>query len=203
MNGKLVVDMFMTLDGVMQGPGEPKEDTEGNFTLGGWQVPYLDEESGKLISEDIERIDALLLGRKTYEIFAAYWPKAPSDDPIAVTLNSVPKYVASRSLKSVEWNNSNLIHGDVPNEIERLKKEYAEVHLIGSGNFLQTLLKNELVDEFNLWVYPILLGTGKHIFADGTIPTALSLESSRIFDNGTLLLRYARTGKPTFGSMAL
>src|SRR5690348_1672999 len=128
--GELVVSMFVTVDGVIQGPGAPKEDTEGGFRQGGWQAPYFDEESGELITKDIQRVDALVLGRKTYDIFAAYWPKAPKD-PISTKLNSVPKYVASRTLKKVDWQNSSLINGDVAKEIPKIKQRHNEIQVIG------------------------------------------------------------------------
>ncbi|HZA75228.1 MAG TPA: dihydrofolate reductase family protein [Acidimicrobiales bacterium] len=198
--GQLVVDMFVTLDGVMQAPGEPDEDRDGGFEHGGWQAPYFDEESGKRIGDHIARMDALLLGRKTYEIFAAYWPNAP--DPIGAKLNRVPKYVASRTLGAVEWNNSTLIEGDVADAVPRLKQDHGEVHVIGSGNLVKTLLQHGLIDVLNLWLYPILLGTGKRLFADGTIPTALRLTDSATFAGGAVLLTYERAGKPTYGNLA-
>jgi dihydrofolate reductase len=200
--GELVVNMFVSLDGVMQGPGGPDEDREGGFEHGGWQAPYLDEESGKIISEGIARLDALLLGRKTYEIFAAYWPQAPADDPIAARLNSAPKYVASRTLDTVQWTNSKLIRGEVADEVARLKQDYDQIHVIGSGNLVQTLLRDDLVDQSNLWVFPVLLGSGKRLFAEGTIPTALRLLNSATFSTGAVLLTYQRAGKPRYGNMA-
>lgn len=199
-NGKLVVNMFQTMDGVMQAPGGPEEDTECGFKFGGWQAPYFSNE-GELIGKDLDRMKALLLGRKTYDIFAAYWPNTKTDLDVAAKLNSVPKYVASRTLKKVEWNNSTLLKADIPTEIARIKRQHGEVHLIGSGNFLQTLLKNDLVDVFNLFVYPLLLGKGKKTFADGTIPAALKLAESKTFDKGAVLLRYERAGKPAVGTM--
>lgn len=199
--GKLVVDMFVTLDGVIQGPGGPDEDREGGFEHGGWQAPLSDEDSGRAIGEYLDRLDALLLGRKTYEIFAGYWPHA-GDFPIATKLNSVPKYVASTTLRSVEWNNSTLIEGDVPEGIARIKDRHNEVHVIGSAGLVQTLLRHDLVDEFNLWIYPVLLGTGKRLFADGTIPTTLRVVHSTTFANGTIQVTYARAGKPTYGTMS-
>jgi dihydrofolate reductase len=200
--GELVVSMFVSLDGVLQGPGLPDEDREGAFEHGGWQAPYFDEESGKVISEHTARLEALLLGRKTYEIFAAYWPQAAADDPIAARLNSAPKYVASRTLDSVEWTNSRLIEGDVADAVAGLKREHGQIDVIGSGNLVQTLLRHDLVDRLNVWVYPLLLGNGKRLFAEGTVPTALRLVESATFPKGAVLLAYQRTGKPTYGSMA-
>src|SRR6266705_4185743 len=199
--GQLIVSEFVTLDGVMQAPGGPEEDTEGGFKHGGWQAPLLDEESLSLITGDIGRMDALLLGRKTYDIFAAYWPRATTNMEIADKLNTAPKYVASRSRRKLEWNNSTLIQGDVSKEVARIKQKHGEVHVIGSGDLVQTLLRHDLVDRLNLWVYPLLLGTGKRLFADGTVPTALRLVESATFPKGAVLLTYERAGKPTFGSM--
>jgi dihydrofolate reductase len=201
--GKLVVNTFTSLDGVMQAPGMPEEDREGGFDQGGWQVPYFDEESGQVMAEGMAAFDALLLGRKTYEIFASYWPKAPADDPIAARLNDAPKYVASRTLDTVAWNNSTLLKGDIADEVARLKQQYDEIHTSGSGNLVQSLMQHELVDQYNLWVYPLLLGNGKRLFGEGTIPTALRLAESRTFGNGAVLLSYERAGKPEYGSTAL
>jgi dihydrofolate reductase len=201
--GKLVVNTFTSLDGVMQAPGMPEEDLEGGFDHGGWQVPYFDEESGQVMTEAIAAIDALLLGRKTYEIFAGYWPYAPADDPIAAKLNEAPKYVASRTLDAVGWSNSTLLKGDIADEVARLKEAHEEIHTSGSGNLVQSLMKDELVDQYNVWVYPVLLGSGKRLFAEGTMPTALRLVESRTFGNGAVLLSYEPTGKPEYGSTAL
>jgi dihydrofolate reductase len=199
--GALVVSMFTTLDGVMQGPGGSDEDREEGFRYGGWQAPYFDEESGKVISEDIAGLEALLLGRKTYEIFAAYWPNQAAENPIAARLNEAPKYVASRTLDKLEWNNSQLIEGDVAEAVSRLKGRFGRVNVIGSGNLVQTLLRNDLIDRLNLWVHPVLLGSGKRLFAEGTVPSALRLVESATFPKGAVLLSYEPVGKPTFGSM--
>jgi dihydrofolate reductase len=201
--GRLVVNTFTSLDGVMQAPGMPEEDREGGFDQGGWQVPYFDEESGQVMSEAIATFGALLLGRKTYEIFAGYWPYAPVDDPIAARLNEAPKYVASRTLEAVAWHNSTLLKGDIADEVARLKEAYEEIHTSGSGNLVQSLMKDDLVDQYNVWVYPVLLGSGKRLFAEGTMPTALRLVESRTFGNGAVLLSYEPTGKPEYGSTAL
>ncbi len=201
--GRLVVNMFTTLDGVVQSPGMPEEDRDGGFKHGGWQVPYFDDESGEVMGEAMASFDALLLGRKTYEIFASYWPHAPADDPFAARLNDAPKYVASRNLDTVEWNNSTLLRGDIADEVTRLKGQYDEIHTSGSGNLVQSLMRQGLVDRYLLWVYPVLLGVGKRLFADGTSPTALQLTDSRTFRNGAVLLAYEPTGKPEYGSTAL
>jgi dihydrofolate reductase len=199
--GELVVNMFTSLDGVLQGPGAPEEDRAGGFEYGGWQAPYLDEESGKAISDHIVGLEALLLGRKTYEIFAAYWPQQPAGNPIADRLNSAPKYVASRTLDTVGWTNSKLVQGDVAGAVAQVKGEFGRVDVIGSGNLVQTLLRNDLVDRLDLWVHPVLLGSGKRLFAEGTVPTALRLVESTTFSKGVVHLVYERAGKPTFGSM--
>src|SRR5438094_4993337 len=201
--GQLIVSEFVTLDGVMQAPGGPEEDTEGGFKHGGWQAPLLDEESFSLITRDIGRTDALLLGRKTYDIFAAYWPKATSDKEIADKLNNAPKYVASRSRRKLEWNNSILIQGDLSKEVAHIKQKHGEVHVIGSGNLVQTLLRHDLVDRFNLWVYPLLLGTGKRLFGEGTVPAGLRLTSCQASPKGAILRAYDRAGKPKYGDMSV
>src|SRR5438067_7232654 len=192
--GQLIVSEFVSLDGVMQAPGGPEEDTEGGFKHGGWQMPLLDEESLSVITRDIGRMDALLLGRKTYDIFAAYWPKATSDKEIADKLNSAPKFVASRSRRKLEWNNSTLIQGDLSKEVARIKQEHGEVHVIGSGNLVQTLLRHDLVDRFNLWVYPLLLGTGKRLFGEVTVPAGLLRTSSQSFHRREIHLAYELAG---------
>jgi dihydrofolate reductase len=201
--GKLVVNTFTSLDGVMQAPGMPEEDREGGFDHGGWQVPYFDEESGEVMTETLAAFDAMLLGRKTYEIFAGYWPYAPADDPIAARLNEAPKYVASRTLDSVGWKNSTLLKDDLAGEVARLKEQHNEIHTSGSGDLVQSLMQQGLVDQYNLWVYPVLLGSGKRLFGDGTVPTALRLIASRTFGNGAVLLSYEPTGKPEYGTTAL
>src|SRR5947208_11384511 len=200
--GKLIVIEMVALNGVMQAPGGAKEDTESGFKHGGWQMPLLDEESLNLITRDIGRMDALLLGRKTYDIFAAYWPKATTGK-IADKLNSAPKFVVSRSRRKLEWNNSTLIQGDLSKEVARIKQNHGEVHVMGSGNLVQTLLRHDLVDRFNLWVYPLLLGTGKRLFGEGTMPAGLRLTSSRTFPRGAIHLAYEQAGKPKHGDLSV
>jgi len=202
--GKLVVTEFMTLDGVAQAPGAPDEDRDGGFTHGGWQAPLLDQESDGAVFEHAKRMDALLLGRKTYEIFASYWPRAPKEIPFTALLNSVPKYVASRTWTGqLDWQGSALLSGDLAADISDLKQRYDEVHVIGSLDLVQSLLGLGLVDRFNLWLYPLLLGSGQQVFGDGTLPTALRLTKSVTYSNGTLQLTYEAAGVPTFGSMAI
>jgi dihydrofolate reductase len=200
--GKLVVGTFVTVDGVMQAPGAPDEDREGGFEHGGWLVPHFDDKLGQFMDGLVGRADALLLGRKTYELFAAYWPHAGDDDPMARKLNSLPKYVASRTLDSVDWNNSSLLEGDAAQAVGRLKDELdGEIHVSGSSNLIQTLLKDDLVDELDLIVFPVVLGTGKRLFGDGTIPRGLRLTDAQTFPSGVTVQRYERTGEPEYGTV--
>lgn len=200
--GKLIVTEFVTLDGVAQAPGGPDEDRDDGFTHGGWQAPLLDEESGRVIFEHARSMDALLLGRKTYEIFADYWPTAPEAMPFTGLLNSVPKYVASRTLAGpLAWQGSTVVAEDLARGITSLKERHDEIHVIGSLDLVQSLLRFGLVDRLNLWLYPLLLGTGKHVFADGTVPTALRLTESVTHPNGTLQLAYETAGAPTYGNL--
>jgi dihydrofolate reductase len=202
--GRLIVTEFVTLDGVAQAPGAPDEDREDGFTHGGWQAPLLDQDAGKVMFGNASSMDALLLGRKTYEIFAGYWPNAPKDIPFTDLLNGVPKYVASRTLSSpLAWQGSTLLAGDLAESITALKERHAEVHVIGSLDLVQSLLRFGLVDRLNLWVYPVLLGTGKRVFADGIVPTALRLTESVTYPNGTLQLAYETAGEPTYGNLAV
>jgi dihydrofolate reductase len=200
--GKLTVTEFVTLDGVAQAPGGPDEDRDDGFTHGGWQAPLLDEESGRVIFEHARSMDALLLGRKTYEIFADYWPTAPEAMPFTGLLNSVPKYVASRTLAGpLAWQGSTVVAEDLAPGITSLKERHDEIHVIGSLDLVQSLLRFGLVDRLNLWLYPVLLGSGKHVFADGTVPTALRLTESVTHPNGTLQLAYETAGAPTYGNL--
>jgi dihydrofolate reductase len=198
--GKLVVGTFVTVDGVMQAPGGPDEDREGGFEHGGWLAPHFDDTLGVFMDGLIGRSEALLLGRKTYEIFASYWPNA--DGPMAQKLNSVPKYVASRTLDSVDWSNSNLLGDDVPAEVAALKERIdGEIHVTGSGDLIQTLLQHDLVDEFVLIVFPVVLGTGKKLFAGGTIPRGLRLADTQTTPAGVATQTYERVGEPEYGTV--
>jgi len=200
---KLVVNTFLTLDGVMQAPGGPEEDPSGGFTHGGWSVNYWDDRMGQSMGEWMSKPNDLLLGRKTYEIFAAHWPHV-TDDQAADSLNSAKKYVASRTLNTVEWQNSTLIKGDVGEEVAKLKgQDGPEIQVHGSGNLIQTLMKNDLIDEFGVWVFPVLLGAGKRLFADGTIPAGLRLARSEAFSSGVVFATYERAGEVKYGSFAL
>lgn len=202
--GKLIVTEFVTLDGVAQAPGAPDEDRDGGFPHGGWQAPLHDEHAGTVLFEQARSMDALLLGRRTYEIFANYWPTAPEEFPFTGLLNGVPKYVASRTLAApLVWPRSTLVTGDFVEGITSVKERHDEVHVIGSLNLVQSLLRFNLVDRLQLWLYPLLLGTGKRVFADGTVPSALRLTESVTYPNGTLQLAYEPAGEPTFGNMAV
>ena len=202
--GELIVTEFVTLDGVAQAPGEPDEDRDSGFAHGGWQAPLLDQESGSAMFEQARSMDALLLGRRTYEIFANYWPRAPEEIPFTSLLNGVPKYVASRTLAGpLAWQGSTLVAGDLAASITAVKERHDEVHVIGSLDLVQSLLRVGLVDRLNLWLYPLLLGSGKQVFGDGTVPTALRLAESVTYPNGTLQLSYETAGKPTYGNLAV
>ena len=203
--GRLVVGTFLTLDGVMQAPGGPAEDRDGGFEHGGWTVNYWDERMGQVMNDQFAEVDALLLGRRTYEIFAAHWPRVDAEgDPVAAKLNSMPKYVASRTLDAVVWNNSTLLLDDVAAAVADLKEERGDVILVqGSHDLIQTLLAHDLVDEFWLWVFPLVVGNGKRLFGDGTIPAALELTSAETSSTGVQMLRYVRAGEIEYGSFAL
>ncbi len=197
---KIVVIEFITLDGVMQAPGGPEEDTTGGFKYGGWTVPYFDDFAGKVMGEQmsLER-SKLLLGRKTYEIFANYWPHHADNWP---GINEVKKYVASHdaSLK-LDWENSVLLAGNVAEEVKKLKEGGGpNLHVWGSGNLVQTLLKHDLVDELWLKIFSITLGTGKRLFAEGTIPAAFKLTDSKVSPSGVIFASYKRAGEVKTGS---
>ena len=189
---KLVVSEFLTLDGVMQGPGSPDEDRDGGFDKGGWQMPFNDEEQMKVVSEGIAATDAYLLGRRTYEIFARYWPHQSDDDPFAATLNNRPKHVVSNSLREpLDWRNSKLIEGNVVKEIAALKaSEGKNISVLGSGQLVQTLAKNGLVDEYWLMICPIVLGQGKRLFRDGFAPSGFELVESTTNSKGAFMGTY-------------
>jgi dihydrofolate reductase len=201
--GMLIVTEFVTLDGVAQAPGGPDEDRDRGFAHGGWQAPLFDDEAGNPMFEQAKSMDALLLGRKTYEIFAGYWPTAPEDNPFAGLLNGVPKYVASRTLAGpLTWEGSTLLTGDFAESITAVKERHDRVHVIGSLDLVQSLLRFNLADRFNLWLYPLLLGDGKQVFGEGTLPTALRLVESHTYPKGLLQLTYETAGVPAYGSMA-
>jgi dihydrofolate reductase len=202
--GKLQVGTFVTLDGVMQAPGGPDEDRDGGFEHGGWSFHYWDDAMGERITESTLRADALLLGRRTYEIFASHWPNVGDEDPVAAKLNSVPKYVASRTLDEVTWRNSKLLEGDVVDAVARLKKEVdGEIQVTGSATLLQTLIGADLVDGYELWVFPLVLGGGKRLFGDGTVPASFELVDSQMSSTGVAIHAYKRAGDVEYGSFAL
>jgi dihydrofolate reductase len=189
---KVIVTEFMSLDGVMQAPGDADEDREGSFEHGGWQMPFNDDVMGKAAGEGMGSTDGLLLGRKTYEIFAAYWPNQSDEEPFAAFLNSIPKYVASTTLdEPLEWANSTLIKGDVAEGVRKLKDEPGkDLSVLGSGGLVQTLVEHGLVDEYALWIHPIVLGSGKRVFREGVPKLSLELVDTKTSTTGVLLLTY-------------
>jgi dihydrofolate reductase len=200
---KLIVSTFLTLDGVMQAPGGPGEDDDGGFALGGWSVNYWDEQMGQVMNEAMSTPFDLVLGRKTYDIFAAYWPHAP-EDAGAKPLNDATKYVASRSNPTLEWSKSVLLDGDAAERITALKKEDGpELQMHGSGNLIQTLLQHNLVDQYRLWVFPLVIGSGKRLFSEGTIPSGLRLVDSTVSTTGVVIGTYEPAGEIVTGSFAL
>lgn len=201
---KLIVLSFITLDGVMQAPGGPGEDDSGGFKYGGWSVGYFDEFLGNVMGEQMGHPFDLLLGRRTYDIFAAHWPRLGDDDPGARVINRARKYVVSHRPVSLEWKTTIPINGDVAAKITQLKKEDGpELQVHGSGNLIQTLLKNDLVDELWLKIFPVTLGSGKRLFAEGTMPAGLELKDSRISATGVVVSSYARAGEVKLGSFEL
>ncbi len=196
----------MTLDGVMQAPGGPEEDPTGGFKYGGWSVTYWDDTMGKIMDEVMGKPFDLLLGRKTFEIFAAYWPfvKDGPEKQTADKLNGARKYVASKTLSKADWENSTIISGDVVKKIIELKKQNeVEIQVHGSVNLIQTLLKHELIDEFHIWTFPLTIGSGKRLFGEGTIPGALKLLDSKTSTTGVIIATYAKGGKIKTSSFAL
>jgi dihydrofolate reductase len=201
---KLIVLTFISLDGVMQAPGGPDEDTSGGFRYGGWTVPYFDELLGEVMDEQIQPPFDLLLGRKTYDIFASYWPhQDEATSSIAKIFNAAKKYVVSTQSFAPEWHNSELIHDDVVTKIKELKQQDGpDLQVHGSGELIQTLLENDLVDELWLKIFPVTLGIGKRLFDDGTIPAAYTLLSSRVSPSGVIVASYSRAGDVKTGSFA-
>jgi dihydrofolate reductase len=200
---ELIVTTFLTLDGVMQAPGGPGEDDEGGFAHGGWSVNYWDERMGQVAAEVMRPPFDLVLGRKTYDIFAAHWPHA-TDDPGAKPLNDATKYVVSRSRPTLEWSNSVLIEGDAAEGVAALKNEDGpELQVHGSGNLIQTLMRHNLVDRYRLWTFPLVIGSGKRLFSDGTIPLGLKLVDSAVSTTGVVMGTYEPVGEIVTGSFAL
>lgn len=201
---KLVAAAFVSLDGVMQAPGGPPEDPSGGFTHGGWTVPYWDEPMGRFMDEMFSAPFDLLLGRRTYEIFAAHWPFVGSGDPIAERFNAVTKYVATSSAQPLAWHNSVALEGDVAAAIGRLKTENGPTLLTqGSSVLLQTLLAHDLIDEFRLLVFPVILGSGKRLFGGGAKPGALTLTAASVSTSGVSMSVYERAGAISIGSFEL
>ncbi len=200
--GRLIVTEFVSLDGVAQAPGGPEEDPAGGFAYGGWQAPLMDDGAGEVMFEQASHMDALLLGRRTYDLFASYWPSAPDEIPFTRLLNDVPKYVASRTLRApLGWQGSSVLDGDLVRGVAELRDRHDEVHVIGSLDLVQSLLGARLVDRLDLWVYPLLLGEGKKVFADGTVPTALQLVETTTYPSGTIHALYETGGEPAVGDM--
>jgi dihydrofolate reductase len=199
---KLTAMSFVSLDGVMQGPGGPDEDRTRGFEHGGWAVPHFDQDTLDVITALTRRGGALLLGRRTYETFAATWPLAEADDPVGAKLNAMPKYVASRTLDTVTWTNSTLLTGDVQEAVRELKRaDGDEIQVHGSPGLLQTLLAHDLVDEFVVFTFPVLIGSGTRLFGDGTAPGRLRLTDVTGFGGGVVAGTYVRDGKLEYGAM--
>ena len=202
---RLTVTTFLTLDGVMQAPGGPEEDPSDGFEHGGWSFPYADEDFGRLVTGWFEQADAFLLGRRTYEIFAAFWPQVTEDaDPVASRLNTLPKYVASRTLGSVSWQGAELLRGDVAEAVTRLKDQPGrELQVHGSGDLLQTLMAHDLVDEYRLFVYPVVVGGGRRLFREGAAPRAFKLVEATTTSTGVVVASYVRGGRVVTGSFTV
>jgi dihydrofolate reductase len=195
---KIIVLSFITLDGVMQAPGGPTEDASGDFTYGGWTVPYFDDFLGQVMSEQMGKPFDLLLGRKTFEIFASYWPYHEEE---GAGINKATKYVASNTMTSHEWEKSVFLKGNVAEEIKKLKQQDGpDLQVHGSGNLIQTLLEHDLVDEFWLKIFPVALGKGKRLFDKGTIPAAFTLTESKTSPSGVIIASFKRAGEVKTGS---
>jgi dihydrofolate reductase len=202
--GRIVIDLFTTLDGVAQAPGGPDEDTSGGFRFGGWQAPIDDDMVGEQVTAYIESMDALLLGRRTYDIFAAFWPQHTDggDGFIGRKFTEVPKYVASHRPLSPEWEGSTLLGTDVAAEVDALRDAHREIHVVGSIGLVQTLLAARVFDELRMWIYPIVLGEGRRVFPDGAVPATLALiEPPLTGSAGVVQVRYAPSGPLVTGDM--
>jgi dihydrofolate reductase len=200
---KLIASTFVSLDGVMQAPGGPEEDPTGGFALGGWTFPYWDEAMDPSLAGFDGKDRELVLGRRTYEIFEAYWPYQPEGDPTAATLNAARKHVASRTLASLDWNNSTLLPGDAVAAVTALKAQAGpDLQIIGSGNLVQSLQAAALIDEYNVWTFPVVLGRGKRLFAETARPSALRLVRSQVSGTGVVMSTYVPHGEVQPGSFA-
>jgi len=199
---KIITTTFVTLDGVMQAPGGPEEDKSDGFKYGGWQYGYMDKVGGEFINGLMSQPFELLLGRKTYDIFAAYWPTAKSDNEVAVPFNKTKKYVVSRTPQELAWNNSMLVTGDVVAELKKLKAMDApDLHVWGSGNLIQTLLNNGLVDRMHILTYPLIIGSGKRLFEAGTKPQGFTMTDLKISTSGAVIATYEPAGMFTMGTI--
>jgi dihydrofolate reductase len=200
---QLTVTTFLSVDGVYQGPGGPEEDRGDGFDRGGWLVPHFDEATGQFIDEIFREVDAFLLGRRTYEIFAASWPNATDpNDMVAKRLNTLPKYVASSTLHDPQWANTTILEGDLVAAVQQLKeRDGRELQVHGSGRLVQLLLDNDLVDRLNLLVFPVIVGAGRRLFPDSGIATGLALEESRTTPSGVAISVYRPVGRPEFESV--
>ncbi|MBW8729283.1 MAG: dihydrofolate reductase [Inquilinus limosus] len=201
---KVVAAAFLSLDGVMQAPGGPEEDPDSDFALGGWTFHHWDDVMGQAMDEAFGIPFDLLLGRKTYEIFAAHWPRVPADDPVGVLFNRVTKYVVTSSTAPLAWQNSVALRGDAAQAVAELKRHNGpDLLLQGSSELIQTLLAHDLIDEFRLMTFPVVLGSGKRLFGRGAIPVGLKLVSSQVSTTGVVISSYIRSGEVTTGSFAL
>jgi dihydrofolate reductase len=198
--GTLTVQTFLTLDGVLQAPGGPDEDRESGFAHGGWQGPFFDETSGAGILAGWQAADALLLGRRTYDIFAGYWPTAPADDSFTELINALPRYVVSRSLTEASWPGTTILRS--VEDVAATKDRHDDLIVSGSGDLIQSLLTAGLVDRLDLWLYPVALGQGKRLFGDGTVPAAFTRTAAEPHEGGAVNLQYAYAGEPTYVDMS-
>jgi dihydrofolate reductase len=201
MTSKLLVGIFVSLDGVMQAPGGPGEDDDNGFPYGGWLAPHVDEGFGEVIGSLFGRADSMLLGRRSYDILASYWPNAP-EEAGAEQLNSMQKYVTTRTPMTAEWQNTEVLVGEAAQTIADLKNRTDQVIITqGSSDLIRTLQEAELVDEYHLLVFPVVLGRGKRLFAEGTSPAGLKLTTSKVTENGIVYMAYEWAGKPAYGSV--
>ena len=199
--GKLVVTEFVTLDGVAQSPGAPDEDAENGFRYGGWQVPFMGEESAARVFDQAKDMDALLMGRGTFEIFSNYWPTGPDESPFTAMMNQGSRYVASTTLSApLPWD-ATLLEGDTAEAIRAVKDRHQHVHMFGSIGLFPTLVTNRLIDRLHLWFHPVALGSGKRAFGEGVAPSAFTLVDTATYPSGVVLLTYEAAGDPTFGTV--